>query len=244
MNSNLVRYSLDGGVATITMDDGKNNLLGPAMLSQLNAALDRAEKDQAVVLLCGREQTFSAGFDLGIIKSSPKQAFGMLIAGFKLSARLLAFPTPVVIAAPGHAVAMGSFLLLSADYRVGAAGDFKIMANDVAIGMTMPYSIIEICRARLNPGHLNRVVSLSECYNPNSAVAAGFLDQVVAADELQATAKSLATNYTKLDLQAHAQSKLRLKNKQLKVIKRAIVRDRFALVKMGIIGAMQSSKPQ
>ncbi|MBT8115637.1 MAG: hypothetical protein KJP04_09655, partial [Arenicella sp.] len=77
MSSKLVSYILNDGVATITMDDGKNNLLSPDMLSQLNAALDRAEKDRAVVLLCGREEMFSAGFDLGILRSSAQQAFGM-----------------------------------------------------------------------------------------------------------------------------------------------------------------------
>ena len=52
-----------------------------------------------------------------------------------LSERLLAFPTPVVIACPGHAIAMGLFLLLSGDLRIGAEGRFKLVANEVAIGM-------------------------------------------------------------------------------------------------------------
>lgn len=78
-------------------------------------------------------------------------AFKMLCGGFKLSARLLAFPTPVVIASNGHAIAMGAFLLLSGDYRIGSAGEFKIIINEVEMGFTLPFAAIEICRQRCQP---------------------------------------------------------------------------------------------
>ena len=55
----LVRYHLADGVAVITLDDGKVNVLGLAMQDQLNAALDRAEADGAAVLLTGNAQVFS-----------------------------------------------------------------------------------------------------------------------------------------------------------------------------------------
>ncbi|NND81076.1 MAG: crotonase/enoyl-CoA hydratase family protein, partial [Gammaproteobacteria bacterium] len=238
----FVSYALADGVATITMDDGNNNLLSPVMQSQLNKALDQAERDAAVVLLCGRPGIFSAGFDLAILKSGAGQALGMLIGGFKLSARLLTFPTPVLIACPGHAVAMGSFLLLSADYRMGVQGDFKIMANEVAIGLTMPHTAIEICRHRLHPAHFDRAVGLSECYSPAGAVDAGFLDKVVPEQELMAMAQSLAAEFTSLDKKAHRRSKLRFRKQALKRIRRAIHRDRFEFIKMGLSMAFKGSK--
>jgi len=57
----------------------------------------------------------------------------------------------VIIGCTGHAVAMGAFLLLCGDYRVGVDGPFRIVANEVAIGMTMPFTAIEFCRQRLTP---------------------------------------------------------------------------------------------
>jgi enoyl-CoA hydratase len=47
-------YELKDSVATITMDDGKVNVMSIAMLSALNDALDRAVSDRAVVVLTGR----------------------------------------------------------------------------------------------------------------------------------------------------------------------------------------------
>src|ERR1041385_3454642 len=175
----LVSYRLEQSIATITLDDGKVNALSPAMQSQINGALDQAVADRATVVLTGRP--------------------GGWTAGFALAERLLTFPHPVVVACGGHAVAMGVFLLLSADYRIGAAGPFRITSNEVAIGLTMPRAAIAICRQRLAPAHLHRAVTLAEVYSPDDAVAAGFLDRVVPAGELADAARQTAVRLAALD---------------------------------------------
>ncbi|MCL6415719.1 crotonase/enoyl-CoA hydratase family protein [Aestuariirhabdus sp. Z084] len=232
--SPLVHCTIDSNIATITMDDGQNNLISPTMLDQLNRALDQAEAVNAVVVLTGREEIFSAGFDLKILKTGVVNTFAMLMGGFRLSHRLLSFPTPVIIACNGHAIAMGSFLLLSGDYRIGVQGKSKITANEVEIGLTMPYSAIEICRQRLKPANFDRTVLLSEHYHPESALAAGFLDQIVPASELKSEAKRWATHFASLDLSAHRQSKQRMRRSMLKALRRAMRADQIDFVIRGI----------
>ncbi len=205
----LVTYRLHDSVATITMDDGKVNVLSQAMLTELGAALGRAAADRAVVVLTGREGVFSAGLDLPVLRAGGTEAADLLRAGFELAARLLAFPTPVLIACPGHAVAMGAFLVLSGDYRIGSCGAYKLTANEVAIGMTMPRAAVEICRQRLTPACLNRAVVLAEVFPPDEAVTAGFLDRVVPAAELAQAAGRAAAELARLDLDAHAATKQR-----------------------------------
>jgi len=219
--SALVTYRLDDPVATITMDDGKVNALSPAMIAELGAALDRAESDRAVVVLTGRAGVFSAGFDLAVLRAGGPETADLLRAGFDLAARLLAFPAPVLVACTGHAVAMGAFLLLSCDYRIGAAGPFRLTSNEVAIGITMPYAAIEICRQRLTPAGLHRAVVIADVYSPEDAVAAGFLDQVVPAGELAEAAANLA----RLDLDAHAATKLRVRGLACAALREAIDTD-------------------
>jgi enoyl-CoA hydratase len=218
----LLSYQLDGPVATIAMDDGKANALSPQMLGELNEALDRAQADGAIVVLAGREGRFSGGFDLNVLRGGGADAITMLRGGFELAVRLLSFPTPVVIACTGHAVAMASFLLLSVDERIGAAGDFRITANEVAIGLTMPYAAVEICRHRLTPAQFNRAVLLSAVYSPEDAVAAGFLDRLVPAADLLDGARNRAAELAKLDMSAHAGSKERLRASALQAIRAGI----------------------
>ena len=199
------------------------------MLAEVNASLDQAHADRAIVVLSGREGMLSAGFDLKVLTAGGPDALGMLRAGFELAERILSFPMPVVIACNGHAVAMGVFLLLSGDYRVGAAGPFRIVANEVAIGLTMPMAAVEICRQRLAPAHFNRAVILAEQYSPEDAVAAGFLDRVVQPSELQDVARSTAVQFGKLNMNAHAASKLRAREQALKAIRSAIESDMASL---------------
>jgi len=218
----LVTYQLDDSMATITMDDGKVNVLSPPMLAELNAALDQAEADRAVVVLTGREGMFSAGFDLAVLRAGGDDSAAMLRAGFELAARLLSFPTPVVIACTGHAIAMGVFLLLSGDYRVGADGPYKIIANEVAIGLTMPWAAIEICRQRLTPAHFHRTVVLAELFPPAAAVDAGLLDRAVPPTELRDVARETAETLAALDMHAHAATKLRTRDHALRALRAAI----------------------
>lgn len=222
-------YTLDGAVATIAMDDGKVNALSPRMLAEIDAAFDRAQQDGAGVILAGRKGTFSAGFDLKVLRGGGVEAVDMLIAGFRLAAKILAFPRPVVIACSGHAVAMGAFLLLSGDHRVGASGDFRFVANEVAIGLTMPHTAVEICRQRLTPAAFNRAVILAEPFTPEEALAAGFIDVLVPMDEVLETSRNAAARFSQLNADAHTASKLRARSRALGSIAAAVEADEAAL---------------
>ena len=220
-----VTYQLADSIATITMDDGKVNALSLDMLGEINAALDQAVTDRAVVVLTGRDGILSAGFDLKVLSAGGPDALAMLRAGFELAERMLSFPTPVVVACPGHAMAMGVFLLLSGDYRIGAAGPYKIRANEVAIGMTMPRAAVEILRQRLTPAAFTRATLLSETFTPDNAIEAGLVDRVVDAIELMEVAHCAAAEFAVLDMRAHSASKLRAREQTLQALRAGIEAD-------------------
>jgi ribonuclease Z len=155
----LVSYRLADGVAIIAMDDGKVNALALELIAAVHAALEGAATDGAVVVLTGRPGIFSGGFDLKTLQAGGPSATAMLEGGFTLALRLLEFPAPVTIACNGHAVAMGLFLLLCGDHTLGVDGPFRLVANEVAIGLTMPWTAVEICRQRLTPAGFIRIVS-------------------------------------------------------------------------------------
>jgi enoyl-CoA hydratase len=223
-----VRYELRDSIAAIAIDDGRLNVLSPDMLAELASAFDRAEADRAVVLLTGRPGVFSAGFDLAVLRGGAEPATRMVQRGFELAERILAFSSPVVIACTGHAIAMGAFLVLAGDYRVGALGAHRIGANEVAIGITMPHFGVEICRQRLAPAHFSRAVALAEIYSPEDAVAAGFLDRAVPEERLGEVARDVAERLALLDRDVHAASKLRARDHTLRAIRAAIEADAAA----------------
>ena len=219
----LVTYERDERIATIAMDDGKVNAFSIPMLKALHSALDQAERDGAIVILTGREGYFSAGFDLKVFAGGDvEQVIEMLTLGATLAERILGFEQPVITACPGHTVAAGAFMALAADLRIGTDGPFKIGLNEVKIGLTVPWFVIELARQRLNPAHFNRAVVSATMYGPAEAVTAGFLDEIVPADELRAASLAAAATLAELNLPAHTATKLRARGDALKAIRTAI----------------------
>jgi enoyl-CoA hydratase len=233
---NPVHYELLDGIATIRLDDGKRNALSPQVLREIYAALDQAEADHAAVIITGRDDVFSAGFDLKVMRRGGLEALRMLQLGYALPARVLAYPYPVVAACNGHSFAMGVFLMLAADYVIGCRGDFKIAANEVAIGLPMPRVAAAMLRHRLNPAAFQRAVVLAEYFDAASARTAGFFDTLAEPAELLRQAKTSASKFIELDRQAHKKSKRRIRAALIRQIRFNVALDLVDAAMMGIRG--------
>ncbi|WP_339505100.1 crotonase/enoyl-CoA hydratase family protein [Pseudomonas sp. RL_105y_Pfl2_101] len=223
--NDLIAYHLEDGIATLTLNNGKVNAISPDVIAAFNAALDQATTDRAVVIITGQPGILSGGYDLKVMTAGPKEAVSLVTAGSTLARRLLSHPFPVVVACPGHAVAKGAFLLLSADYRIGVEGPFSIGLNEVQIGMTMHHAGIELARDRLRKSAFHRSVINAEMFNPQGAVDAGFLDKVVSAEELQGAALEAARQLKKINMSAHKNTKLKVRKALLETLDSAILLD-------------------
>ena len=209
----------------IQMDDGKANALGFEMLAQLDSALDQAGEAGKVAIICGRPGKFSAGFDLSVMGEGGDGMLKLLRSGSTISRRLLAFPTPVILAVSGHAIAMGALLTLSADYRIGVHGTYKIGLNEVAIGMTLPYFGIELARERLATTHFASAVTMAKLYDSVGAVEAGFLDEVVSEEDLVERAIAKAEQLAELDMEAHKNTKARTRETFMAALEEAVKKE-------------------
>jgi enoyl-CoA hydratase len=221
----FVTYQSEETYAIITINNGKANAISHEVIAGLNASLDKAAEENKVVILTGKTGFFSAGFDLKVMAKSPESAKELVTKGSKLSLRMLSFPQPIIVACSGHAIAKGAFLLLSADYRIGVEGAFKIGLNEVMIGMTMHNAGIAIAKARLSEVYVNRSVNNAEMYSSKQAIAAGFLDIIVPEDHLMSTAVNAAEMSAKLNKKAHAETKLKVRKQHLEALENAIELD-------------------
>lgn len=221
------RVSFEPGeeFSTIRLDDGKANVMATEMSAGISSALDRAEAEEKPVVIAGREGTFSGGFDLGTFDEGGDAIFEMLTAGAENAERLFSFPVPVVMACTGHSIAMGLFLMLTGDERIGAAGDFTLQANEVEIGLGLPRFASVVCRQRLHPDELSRMLVLAEPYSPAEAEAAGILTEVVPEDEVIDRARERARFLNRLDLDSYRTTKQRVHEHVLAELRAAIEAD-------------------
>jgi len=125
------------------------------------------------------------------------------------------------MACTGPAIAMGSFLLCSGDHRIAAPG-YNIQANEVAIGIVLPYAAVAIMKLRLTPSAYQQAVGLSKVFFGEIALAAGFIDEMDLPAAVLSRAEEAALEFTKLNLGAHAASKVRARADALQELRAGI----------------------
>ncbi len=205
--SDLVSLKIEDGIAIMTLDDGKANALSFAMMEALNATLDEAEAKADVIILTGNSKATSAGFDLKVMQNEPDRVADMVGTGGKFLTRLFINPKPIIIASSGHGIAAGGLLMLSADYRIGAEGTALYGLNESAIGMVMPHYGLELALHKIDNKYLDASFAGAQLFDSATAVKAGYLDEVVPADQLMTTAMEKAQAMQKLDAKAFAGNK-------------------------------------
>jgi enoyl-CoA hydratase len=216
-----VTLRIENGFAHVVVNDGKVNAMSVALMTEIGAALDEAERAKAVVILRGRPGMFSAGFDLKTFRLGLEPTLAMLRAGAGLVSRILAFPQPVLTVCEGHAYPMGAFLMLSADARFGLQGPFSIGLNETAIGLTLPTFAVELARHRLAPPGFARVAS-GALFPPEEALRLGYLDRVLSPEALEGEVLAEAQRLRDLDQPSFAATKARINAPVLRAIAAAV----------------------
>jgi len=190
-----VTLDVKDGIAVITMDDGKANAINPPVIEAWNAVLDAVEADRSVkaLVVTGRPGKFSAGFNLRYFMGhSMEENHALVHSGGLVANRIFRLPIPVVAAVSGHAIAMGVFLVMACDHRIGIPGDYKIGANETVNGMVIPRFAMALLKHRLKPNDLDAAALMGRLYTPTDAVEVGYLDAVVEPERLMDTAMQSA----------------------------------------------------
>lgn len=200
------------GVRLLTLDRPPANAIDETLLSDLSKSLDDARKDEAVrvLVLNGAGRFFSGGLDL----SAPLEdgeIFRRRLELYREShLRLLTFPKPTVAMVNGHAIAGGLVLVLACDARLGLDGDYRIGLNEVAIGASFPKVAFEIVRLRLTHAQASELLLGAATYPASHAIRLGVLDELLPADDFEATVLSRAVHLGAFPREAYAHSKAAL----------------------------------
>ena len=227
--TDLVSYDVRDGVAWARISNGKANALSFDVLGGLDRCLTLAEEEASVgaLVITGTPGFLTGGFDLTVMQGDDPAAMIRLVSdGGALFTRLFASSVPVVVAAPGHAVAAGALMLLAADERIGADGSFKVGLIETQIGMFLPRWAIELAEERLSRRHFQVATVGARMYAPADALDAGYLDAVVAPEELEATAQAAAEAWAKLPAAAYAAQVRVIRGARIAALEAAVAADR------------------
>jgi enoyl-CoA hydratase len=182
-----MQVELADGVTTVRIDHPPVNAFD---LGLVDDAVATVRCIQGPIVLTGAGACFSAGVDLRAIIDGGADYNDRFLAAIS-AAFLTVFdhPAPVVAAVNGHAIAGGCVLAMAADIRVMSSG--LIGLSEVAVGVPFPVAALEICRYAMGPS-VTRAVLEADNIDVQSAAERGWIDEVVAPDDLMTRAVAIA----------------------------------------------------
>jgi enoyl-CoA hydratase len=134
--------------------------------------------------------------------------------------RLFTFPKPVVAAANGHAIAGGCILVLAADARLMAEGAGRIGVPELLVGVPFPAAALEVVRFAVRRDQVQSLIYTGRTLPPRDALAAGLIDEVVAAADLPARAQEVARQLATIPSETFRLTKQSLRAQALERIDR------------------------
>jgi enoyl-CoA hydratase/carnithine racemase len=183
------------GVATLTLNRGdRMNPLSSAMLSALQAKLDRLAKDPTarVVVIAGAGKHFCAGHDLREMRSHPDKAWqkALFERCSEMMLALVRLPQPVIARVQGVAVAAGCQLVAMCDLAVASdAAQFALPGIKSGIFCTTPG--VGVAR-NLARKHALEMLFTGDLIDAKTALSWGLVNRVVPPGGLDAEVDKLA----------------------------------------------------
>ena len=177
-----------GRVVELRLARAPVNALDPNLCRDLRSALDAAVVAEAGgIVLSGGPKVFSAGLDVPYLVGlgDDREALTSAWQAFFAAARALAScPVPVVAAVTGHAPAGGCVLALCCDYRVMAAGEFRIGLNETQVGLVAPEGIQRLMRRVVGYAMAERLLVAGELVEAERALRIGLVDELADSDRV------------------------------------------------------------
>jgi enoyl-CoA hydratase len=218
----MYERTTNDGLARLRMAHGKVSALDLELLQALTRAFrDEATSSERALVLTGTGGTFSAGVDLARLLAGGADYTATFLAALgETFEALFTLPKPVVAAVNGHAIAGGCILALACDVVVMADGRGRIGVPELSVGVPFPPLALEILRARLAPTVLQRAALRGEAFTAPEALALGFVDALVAPEELEARAIETALVLASVPTVSYALTKRLLREPSLESVRR------------------------
>lgn len=190
----LLRHE-DGGIVTLTLNrPAQYNALSEMLLKSLQQELDEIAENESlrVVVIAANGKAFCAGHDL-----KEMQAYGDRTACqalFDRCSRVMMsihrLPQPVIARVRGIATAAGCQLVANCDLAV-AAEDARFAVSGINAGLFCSTPAVPLSRNLLRK-HAMHMLLTGDFITAHDAEAHGLVNQVVAAEELEAATETLA----------------------------------------------------
>lgn len=196
-----IKVKVEDNVATLTLASPPVNALSPAVLKEIQTALDQfaQQKARAVIVTGSGTNAFCAGADVKAMReleTSPEKAAEFLMLGVETFNKVENFPAPVIAAANNLCLGGGLELILACDIRV-SSDRARFGLPEVTLGLVPSWGGTARLPRVVGAGNAKELIYTGQLVNAQAALRIGLLNKVVPdGDEVRAAldiAKRVAT---------------------------------------------------
>jgi len=197
----VVRLERQDAVGHIILDRPPANSYDPAFMSDLDAAIEQARRDdsvKAIVVRSSSEKFFSAGADVSFFAKADllDAEKALVVCANETINKLESTPKVVVAAINGHCLGGGLEIALCCDFRVAAEGSYKIGLPEVTLGLLPGTGGTQRLPRLIGRQKALELMLRGTTLSPQEAKDAGIVDELVPAAELVSRAHDRARSYT------------------------------------------------
>jgi enoyl-CoA hydratase/carnithine racemase len=180
------------------------NALSPGLIHALRSEVEGAARQGFHgLVLSGREGVYSGGLDVPELVRLDREGMAAFWDDFcGLMGALACSPIPTVAAITGHSPAGGAVIAMWCDYRVMAAGEYRIGLNETQVGLAIPPMIIDGFKRLVGAHRGERLVAEGRLIPAAEALQIGLVDEL--ADVSAVVPQALAWLRRHLALPQHA----------------------------------------
>lgn len=192
MSEGVILSELNGHVFTITMSRPEaKNALTRTMYTAMTEALASAAADAQVrvVVLRGDAGVFTAGNDLNDFMNNPPVDQDSPV--FQFLKAVTTFSKPIIASVQGHAIGIGTTILLHCDLAY-AADDATFQMPFTRLALVPEAASSLILPAMIGHRRASELLMLSERFNAARALELGFVNEVVSVEALDAKTQEKA----------------------------------------------------
>ncbi len=213
-----ITYRVESGCAELVISrPERRNALNREMYAALAAGVQAAREDDAIhaLLITGEGRQFTAGNDLAEFVGVPSTDPDRPVVRFMRA--LAEFDKPVLAAVEGHAVGIGTTLLLHCDF-VYLAESARLSMPFVALGLVPEFAASFLVPGRV--GHLRaaELLMLAEPLAAPRALEWGLATAVVPPGQALAVARATAARLGALPLGGLRETKRLMKQAQASTV--------------------------
>jgi len=200
-----VKIEEHGNVAVLRLNDKVSNAISTTMVENLSISVNQIKREFRGLVLAGGTKFFSMGFDLLELLKLDRSGMTDFFHSFnQVVLDIFTLPIPTACAITGHAIAGGTILASSCDYRFLASGRKLLGLNEIKLGVPVPYLTDMMLRQIVGDRAATEMIYPGEFIEPEKALSIGLADEVLSQDKVENRALEKITELASLPGQAFA----------------------------------------